>query len=128
MIMASKLRGRAARGSAAADLACMYVGSTLVTPLYVLYEEAFGFSELTLTLIFAAYSLGNIGSLFLLGRISDQIGRRRTALPAIGVAALATLAYLFASGTAWLFAARALSGLAIGMASAAASAWVVELT
>lgn len=124
----SKLRGRTARGAAAADLACMYMGSTLVTPLYVLYEEEFGFSELTLTLIFAAYAVGNIASLFVLGRISDQIGRRRTALPAIGAAMLATLVFLFAAGTAWLLAGRALSGLAIGMASAAASAWVVDLT
>jgi len=37
------------------------LGSTLVTPLYVLYEEAFEFSELTLTLIFAAYSLASGG-------------------------------------------------------------------
>src|SRR5215213_1734964 len=126
--MSSKLRGRSARGVAAADLACMYMGSTLVTPLYVLYEKEFGFSELTLTLIFSAYAVGNIVSLFVLGRLSDQIGRRRTALPAIGAAMLATLVYLFAAGTAWLFVARGLSGLAIGMASSAAAAWVVDLT
>lgn len=126
--MSSKLRGRTARAAAAADLACMYMSSTLVTPLYVLFEEAFGFSELTLTLIFAAYALGNIASLFMLGRLSDQIGRRRTALPAIGVAALGALVFLFATGTAWLFVARFLSGLSIGMASGAATAWVVDLT
>jgi MFS family permease len=126
--MSTKLRGRTARFAAEADLACMYMGSTLVTPLYVLYEKEFGFSEVTLTLIFAAYSIGNIVSLFVIGRISDQIGRRRTALPAIGVAMVSTVLYLLAAGTAWLFAARAVSGLAIGMASAAASAWIVDLT
>src|SRR5918993_4260965 len=114
--MSSRIRGHTARGAAAADLACMYMGSTLVTPLYVLYEKQFGFSELTLTLIFSAYSVGNIVSLFVLGRISDQIGRRRTALPAIAVAMIAMIVYLFAAGTAWLFVARGLSGLAIGMA------------
>ena len=103
----------------------MFMGSTLVTPLYVLYQNEFGFSELVLTLVFAAYALGNIASLFLLGRISDQIGRRRTTLPAIAVAMLATVVFLFAAGTAWLFAGRFLSGLAIGMASGAATAWVV---
>jgi MFS family permease len=36
--------------------------------------------------------------------------------------------FLFASSTAWLFVARALSGLAIGMSSAAAAAWIVDLT
>lgn len=106
----------------------MYVGSTLVTPLYVLYESEFGFSELVLTLVFAAYSAGNVASLFLLGRISDQIGRRRTTLAAIAVAAAATLVFLFAAGTAWLFAGRFLSGLAIGIASGAATAWIVDLT
>ncbi len=127
-IMSSKLRGRTARSAAAADLACMYMGSTLVTPLYVLYEKEFGFSELTLTLIFAAYSVGNIASLFILGRLSDQIGRRRTALPGIATAMIATLVFFFASSTPWLFAARFLSGLAIGMSSGAAMAWVVDLT
>lgn len=126
--MSSKLRGRPARGAAAADLACMYMGSTLVTPLYILYAEEFGFSELTLTLIFAAYSLGNIASLFILGRLSDQIGRRRTALPGIAAAIIATLVFLFAADTSWLFAARFLSGVAIGMSSGAAMAWVVDLT
>jgi MFS family permease len=106
----------------------MYMGSTLVTPLYVLYAEEFGFSELMLTLIFSAYALGNIVSLFVFGRLSDQIGRRRTALPAIAVGMLSTLVFLFAESTAWLFVARGLSGLAIGMTAAAAAAWVVDLT
>ena len=126
--MTVRLRGGDARKAAAGDLACMFMGSTLVTPLYVLYQNEFGFSELVLTLVFAAYALGNIASLFLLGRISDQIGRRRTTLPAIAVAMLATVVFLFAAGTAWLFAGRFLSGLAIGMASGAATAWVVDLT
>jgi MFS family permease len=126
--MSSKLQGRTARGAAEADLACMYMGSTLLTPLYVLYEEEFGFSELMLTIIFSAYAMGNIAALFIFGRISDQIGRRRTALPALGVAALSTIVFLFAAGTEWLFAGRLLSGLAIGMSSAAATAWVVDLT
>ena len=126
--MSSKLQGRTARGAAEADLACMYMGSTLLTPLYVLYEEEFGFSELMLTIIFSAYAMGNIAALFIFGRISDQIGRRRTALPALGVAALSTIVFLFATGTGWLFAGRLLSGLAIGMSSAAATAWVVDLT
>lgn len=126
--MSKKLKGRTARGAVEADLACMYMGSTLVTPLYVLYEEEFGFSELMLTVVFSAYAIGNIASLFVFGRISDQIGRRRTALPALGVAALSTVVFLFASGMEWLFAGRLLSGLAIGMSSAAAAAWVVDLT
>ena len=40
---------------------------------------------------------------------------------------VATLIFLFARDTAWLFVARMLSGLAIGVASGAATAWLAEL-
>jgi MFS family permease len=126
--MSNKLEGHAARRSAAAEVACMLIGSTIVTPLYALYREEFGFSEVTLTLIYAAYALGNLCALFLLGRLSDQIGRRPTALPAVGIAIVAMLVFLFASGTAWLFVARALTGLAIGLALGASAAWIADLT
>jgi predicted MFS family arabinose efflux permease len=103
------------------------MGSTLLTPLYLPYRRAFGFSEITLTLIYAVYVVGNIGALFFFGRLSDQIGRRRTSLPAIVLAGIATLIFLFAHATAWLFVARVLSGLAIGIASGTATAWIAEL-
>ena len=105
----------------------MFMGSTLLTPLYALYRREFGFSEITLTLVYAAYVLGNMSALFLFGRLSDQIGRRRTVLPAMALGAAAMLVFLFAASTPWLFVARVLSGLAIGIASAAATAWVAEL-
>ena len=116
------------RRVAAAEIALMFMGSSLLTPLYGLYREAFGFSQVTLTLVYASYVLGNLGALFLFGRLSDQIGRKRVSLSAIGAAGVATLLFLFAHSTAWLFVARALSGLAIGLASGAATAWITELT
>lgn len=108
-------------------IAVSFIGTTLVTPLYVLYRQVFGFSEVTLTLIYAVYVVGNLTALLLFGRLSDQIGRRRTALPAIGVGILSTLVFLFAQDTAWLFVARMLSGFAIGIASGTGTAWLAEL-
>ena len=35
---------------AAADIGVMFAGSTIVTPLYVLYQQEFGFSGVMLTL------------------------------------------------------------------------------
>src|SRR5947199_4025931 len=49
---------------AAQLIGVMFMGSTLLTPLYILYRRAFGFSEMTLTLIYAVYVVGNIGALF----------------------------------------------------------------
>jgi len=116
-----------ARLAASALIAAMFMGSTLVTPLYAIYAERFGFSKLVLTLIYAVYVVGNLAALLLFGRVSDAFGRRRTALPAIGVALASTLVFLFTRSTAWLFAARALSGLAIGVASAAGTAWLADV-
>ena len=95
-------------------IGAFYVGSMLPTPLYPAYARAFGFSEITVTLIYAAYVIGNVTALLIFGKVSDQAGRRRISLPALAMAALSALCFLLASSTAWLFAARILSGLAVG--------------
>jgi MFS family permease len=118
---------RHARGRIVFATAVMLMGSTLPTPLYALYRRQYGFSELTLTLIYAAYALGNFAALLLLGRLSDQIGRRRTALPALALGGLSTACFLCAFDTAWLFVGRALSGAAIGLFSGAMAAWITDL-
>jgi MFS family permease len=111
----------------AAELAIMFVGATLPTPLYSLYQDAFSFSSVVLTLIYAAYVLGNLFALLVFGRLSDQIGRKNATLPAIGFAIASTAVFLLANGTSWLFAARVLSGFATGLASGTATAWISEL-
>jgi MFS family permease len=119
------LTGFGALAVVAAELAVMFFGATLPTPLYPLYRAAFGFGQITLTLIYAVYVLGNLVALLFFGRLSDQIGRRPATLPAIGV--VSTLTFLLADGTVWLFAARVLSGFATGLAAGAATAWLAEL-
>ncbi len=117
----------AALAIVATGLGVMFVGAILPTPLYPLYRQAFGFSGVTLTLIYAVYVLGNLIALLFFGRLSDQIGRRVTTLAAIGVGIASALVFAFATGTPWLFAARALSGFSTGLASGTATAWIAEL-
>ncbi|HUI13840.1 MAG TPA: MFS transporter [Xanthobacteraceae bacterium] len=111
----------------ATALAVAFVGAILPTPLYPLFRHAFGFSGVTLTLVYAVYVLGNVAALLLFGRLSDQVGRRVVSLPAIGCGIASAVAFAAASGTAWLFAARALSGFSTGLASGTATAWIAEL-
>ncbi len=59
------------------ELAAMFAGSTLLTPLYDVYRRAFGFSELTLTLVYSVYVVGNVLALVLFGRLSDQMAGGR---------------------------------------------------
>jgi MFS family permease len=111
----------------AVALAAMFVGAIMPTPLYPLYQRAFGFSGITLTLIYAVYVLGNLVSLLFFGRLADQVGRRSAILPAIGFGIASAVVFAAASGTAWLFAARALSGFSTGLGAGAATAWIAEL-
>ena len=108
-------------------IAVMFMGSTLVTPLYVLYQQAFGFSEVTLTLVYAAYVVGNLCALLFFGRLSDVIGRRRATLPAMAAAVVSTGLFLAADSTPWLIGGRIVSGFAIGIASGTCTAWLAEL-
>jgi MFS family permease len=105
----------------------MFVATTLPTPLYVIYEHTFGFSRITLTLIYAVYVVGNLVALLLLGRTSDIIGRRKVSLAAIAIAVLSTFLFLFAHGTALLFWARIFNGVAVGLTAGTATAWITEL-
>jgi MFS family permease len=111
----------------ALQLAVIYIGTTLVTPLWQLYRERFAFSQLTLTLIFSAYLIGNVAALLFFSRLSDQIGRRAVSLIATGIAIVSTLLYLSATSIAWLVAGRSVSGLAIALGAGAATAWVADL-
>src|SRR3954449_6504676 len=74
----------------AAAFFALQAGGTLPIPLYVLWQQRFGFTTGTLTLIFAAYALGTLISLFGLAPLSDQLGRRPAMLAAIVLAALSS--------------------------------------
>ena len=123
----NRVRNVAALTIVAIALAVMFVGAILPTPLYPLYQHAFGFSGITLTLIYAVYVFGNLVALLFFGRLADQVGRRSAILPAIGIGIASTIVFAAATGTAWLFAARSLSGFSTGLAAGAATAWIAEL-
>lgn len=108
-------------------IGALFAGSTVATPLYVIYKQQFGFSQITLTLIYAVYVVGNLTALLIFGRMSDQVGRRRTAVVAMGMAIVGAFVFLFAHGVAALYAARVLSGLAIGIGAGTGTAWLAEL-
>ncbi|WP_298871926.1 MFS transporter [uncultured Bradyrhizobium sp.] len=108
-------------------IGALFAGSTVATPLYVIYKQQLGFSQITLTLIYAVYVVGNLTALMIFGRMSDQVGRRRTAIIAIGIAIVGAFVFLFAHGIASLYVARVLSGLAIGIGAGTGTAWLAEL-
>ncbi|HEY3763792.1 MAG TPA: MFS transporter [Gaiellales bacterium] len=105
----------------------LMAGVNLPTPLYAVYSQRFGFSSAVLTLIFAVYAFVLVPALMLFGQLSDRLGRRPVMLLGLGAAATGLVVFAFAQSTVWLYAGRALQGLAVGMASSAATAALVEL-
>lgn len=102
-------------------------GALLVAPLYPIYARLFGFSSLTTALIFATYAATLVPTLLIAGPLSDLIGRRPLLLVSIAAGLAGAVAFLAARDTAWLFVGRALQGVAVGAASAVATAAVTEL-
>lgn len=112
--------------AAAYILFVLTVGTNMPTPLYARYQTEFGFSPLLVTLVFAVYAGTLIPTAMFAGALTDSIGYRRVAVPAIALAVVAAVLFCCAQGVAWLFAARALQGISVGAASGALTAALVE--
>ena len=69
---------RRATLAVAALIGVSFIGTTLLTPLYVLYRQVFGFSEITLTLLYAVYVIGNLAAIgiALFAVVALMTGRR----------------------------------------------------
>lgn len=128
---APRPRGRLAHGPAfwaiAATLICFAAASSAPSPLYVVYQQQWGFSAITLTVVFAVYVLGLLGSLLVVGALSDHIGRRPVMAGAIALESVALVLFVVAGGVGVLTAARVLQGIATGAAFTTLSATIVDL-
>lgn len=111
----------------AAATAIAMLGTTLPTPLYVLYGRNMGFGTATVTVVFAVYAGGVLLALLLFGELSDVIGRRRVLLLGLGFALISAVVFLNAHHLALLLTGRLLSGLSAGLFTATATAALLEL-
>jgi hypothetical protein len=96
------------------------------TPLYHEYQEHFGLTPFTITIIFAAYVLSLLLALLTVGSLSDYIGRRPAILAALLVNAAAMIIFMMAGSAAALVAARAIQGFANGLAITTLAATILD--
>jgi MFS family permease len=101
--------------------------SAVPTPLYVLYQRRDHFSTITVTLVYAVYAVGVIGSLFLGGHVSDWVGRKRVFVPALLMNVAAAAIFLVAPSLPGLLLARVVCGVSVGLTTATATAYLSEL-
>ena len=110
-----------------AILALYLAASAAPTPLYVVYQDEWGFSATTLTLVFALYVFGLLATLLVFGRLSDHVGRRPVIAAAIALEVVAMLFFVVADGVPVLGGARVVQGVATGLAMTAMGAALVDL-
>jgi predicted MFS family arabinose efflux permease len=111
----------------AAIIGLSLFASSTPSPLYSTYREQWGFSSFVLTAVFAVYAIGVLAALLFAGRISDDVGRRPVLVGSLSALIVATGLFLVADSVAWLFAARALQGVATGVALGSAGAALLDL-
>jgi len=111
----------------ASIILCFLAGSSAPTPLYAVYQAAWGFSPITITVVFGIYAVAVLGSLLVVGSLSDYIGRRPVLVAATLVQVVAMLVFATAHGLGALLAARIIQGLSTGAAVAAVGAGLLDL-
>ena len=121
------VRGRVAFWVAALILSITMLGTTLPTPLYVIYQAQWHFSAAIVTVTFAVYAVAVLATLLLAGRSSDQAGRKPVLAAALGASALSTIVFILAPDVGALIAARILSGVSAGLMTGTATAALTEL-
>src|SRR5512146_852132 len=84
----------------------MLAASGAPTPLYAIYQQRWGFTPITTTVIFGIYAITVLVALLIFGRLSDYTGRRPVLLAAIAVQAASLVVFATAGGVGDLIAAR----------------------
>lgn len=102
-------------------------GSAAPTPLYPLYQQAWGFSPITTTVVFASYAIAVLGALLVAGRLSDHVGRRPVLIVSALAQAVAMVVLATADGVGGLLVGRIVQGLSTGAAVAAVGAGLLDI-
>ncbi|WP_394788712.1 MFS transporter [Rhodoferax sp.] len=124
--VASRLPANVAFPVLALVLFAFFLAAAAPSPMFVVMQRAWGFSPTLLTVAFAIYALALLLSLLVAGSLSDHVGRRPVMFAALVLQAGAMLLFVLADGIGGLIAARALQGMATGIASGALTAAVME--
>lgn len=110
----------------AAILFLFFVSASVPTPLFVVFQERWGFSPGMLTVAFGIYSLVLLATLLVAGSLSDHLGRKPVIVAALATQVASMALFLTADGIGGLLAARIVQGLSMGMVNGALSAAVIE--
>ncbi len=102
-------------------------GFSLILPLLPFYGRELQASPTAVTLLFSAYSLGNIFGEIHWGRLSDRIGRKRVLIGTMSCAALSYVAFAYAPTLIIALLIRIVSGFFSGTLGVA-QGYIADIT
>jgi len=123
-----QIRDRAAFVRLTGVLFLVYMSTGLWSPLLAIYTSSLGAQTGQIGLVLATFQITNLASQYWWGRYSDRLGRRKPLL-LLGTAGLAVAYVGIASAPqyGWLFAARALEGVALSAYSTSSLALIGDV-
>lgn len=116
---------RLAFSSAVISLVASFAATAAPIPLFNTYRAEDGFTNASISLAVVTYSVGTIATLLVLGRLSNHLGRRLTAIASLGLLLLGCLLLLNVHDIGTLLAGRLLMGVGAGLASSSLTSYIV---
>jgi MFS family permease len=112
--------------SAVVSVVAAFVTTAAPIPLFNIYRAQDGFTNAGISMAVVATSVGTIAALLVLGRLSNHLGRRPTAIASLGVLLLGCLLLLNVHDIGTLLASRLLMGVGTGLASSSLTSYIVD--
>jgi MFS family permease len=112
--------------SAVVSLVAAFAASAAPIPLYNIYRAEDQVTNFDISMAIVTYSVGTMAGLLVLGRLSNHLGRRLTAIASLALLLLGCLLLLDVHNISTLLAGRALMGVATGMASSTLTSYIVD--
>ena len=103
--------------SAVVSLVVSFAAAAAPIPLYNIYRAEDGFTNAGISMAVVGYAVGTIGALLVVGRLSNHLGRRLTAIASLGLLLLGCLLLLNVHDIGALLAGRLVVGVGTGLAS-----------
>jgi MFS family permease len=122
-----RLSARAAFGLQISILVLLLAASSAPTPLYSVFEAEWGFSPITITVVFGVYAVAVLAALLVVGSLSDHVGRRPVLIVALLIQIVALAVFATAGNVTELMVARIAQGLSTGAAIGALGAGLLDI-
>lgn len=112
--------------AAVVSLVAAFAAAAAPIPLYNIYRAEDGFTNAGISMAVVSYAVGTIAALLVLGRLSNHLGRRLTAVTSLGLLLLGCLVLLNVHDISILLAGRFLVGVGTGLASSSLTSYIVD--